>query len=281
MRNILLLLLTLTSLAAADEKLWNAPHQPFHVVGDVYYVGTAGIGVYLIATPKGDILIDGALAQDAPLIEKNIRALGFKLRDVKYLLNTHAHYDHCGGLAALKRDTGAQMVASQADALVLEAGKHGSYGAGWGGSFPAVKVDRIVHDGDTVQLGGVVLTAVLTPGHTKGCTTWLMNTNGGGHSLSVVFYGSTTVPGYPLVHNADYRNIVSDYESSFAKLKKLHADVFLANHAEFFDMEGKLARVKPGAPNPFIDPSEFPNFVAHSEADFNQKLAKQTAHAQR
>ncbi len=271
----LLILTSCAVLLTGAEKDWNRPHKPFHIIGDVYYVGTAGLASYLITTPRGDILIDGGTPESGPLIEKNIHNLGFNMRDVKYLLNSHAHYDHCGGLAQLKRDSGAQMVASRADAAVLEAGHHDSYGGNWSGSFPAVHVDRIVNDGDRVELGGVVVTAMLTPGHTKGDTTWLLQTTEAGHPYSVIFYGSTTVPGYPLVHNREYPNIVSDYQSTFARLRTVHADVFLGNHTEFFDMDEKLARVKPGAPNPFVDPSELPRFVANSEASFNEELAKQ------
>lgn len=279
MKHFLLLVLSFVALAHAAEKDWNVPHAPFHIIGNIYYVGTAGLASYLIVTPQGDILLDGALPQGAPLIERNIRALGFKLHDVKYLLNSHAHYDHCGGLATLKRDSGAKMVASGPDAAVLEAGKHGSYGAGWSGTFPAVHVDRIVKDGDTVELGGVVLTAMLTPGHTKGCTTWLLTTHENGQTYRVIFYGSTSVPGYPLLHNREYPQIVSDYRSSFARLKQVHADVFLSNHTEFFDLQDKLARVKPGAPNPFVDRGELQRFVAHSEDEFNAELKKQTDRA--
>jgi metallo-beta-lactamase class B len=255
--------------------LWNQPGKPFRIVGNVYYVGTAGLASYLIATPQGHILLDGALPQSAPLIEKNVAALGFRMRDVKYLLNSHAHYDHCGGLAQLKRDSGAQMVASEQDATVLSAGYHGSYGTGWGFKFPAIKVDRIVQDGDKVQVAGTVLTALLTPGHTKGCTTWTMPVMEAGKTYTVVFYCSTTVPGYPLVNNREYPQIAADYQHSFERLKNLRADVFLANHTEFFDLQGKLARLKTGAPNPFIDPGELRRFVLESESEFKRKLVQQ------
>ena len=255
--------------------LWNQPGKPFRIVGNVYYVGTAGLASYLIATPQGHILLDGALPQSAPLIEKNVAALGFRMRDVKYLLNSHAHYDHCGGLAQLKRDSGAQMVASEQDATVLSAGYHGSYGTGWGFKFPAIKVDRIVQDGDKVQVAGTVLTALLTPGHTKGCTTWTMPVMEAGKTYTVVFYCSTTVPGYPLVNNREYPQIAADYQHSFERLKNLRADVFLANHTEFFDLQGKLARLKTDAPNPFIDPGELRRFVLESESEFKRKLAQQ------
>lgn len=252
---------------------WNVPHRPFHLVGNVHYVGTAGIGSYLITTPAGNILLDGGTPQGAKLIERNIEDLGYKLRDTKYLLNSHAHFDHAGGLAQLKRDTGATLVVSEADAPLLEAGHHDSYGGNWGYSFPRVHPDRLIHDGDTVRLGGVTMTAMLTPGHTKGCTTWLLNTEQSGRRLRVIFYGSTSVPGYPLQHNREYPNIVDDYQATFEKLKHTEADVFLSNHTELFNMDAKLLRVSRSGPNPFIDPQELARVVAASEADFKSKLA--------
>ena len=267
--------------AIAAEKVsqrriaWNQPTKPFHVIGDIYFVGTAGLGSFLITTPEGHIILDGGLPESAPLIEKHVAALGFHMKDVKYLLNSHAHYDHCGGLAQLKKDSGARMIASRADGETLDSGFHSSYGAGWDTKFPAVKVDRIVATGDKVQLGGTTLTAIVTPGHTKGCTTWTVPVTEAGKTYNVIFYCSTTVPGYPLVNNHEYPQIVSDYRHSFEALKKLQADVFLANHTEFFGMKEKLSRVKPGVPNPFVDPGELHRFVLESEQDFNRELSKQ------
>lgn len=274
LRRVFALLFLYAALLVGD-KLWNQPIKPFHVIGNVYYVGTAGLGCYLIATPQGHIILDGALPASAPLVEKSVEALGFHMKDVKYLLNSHAHYDHCGGLAQLKRDSGAKMVASVEDAKVLAAGYHGSYGAGWGYKFPAVKVDRTIGSGDAVQLGGATLTAILTPGHTKGCTTWMMPVTEAGKTYTVIFYGSTSVPGYPLVHNREYPQIASDYQRSFEILRNLKADVFLANHSDFFDMSAKLTRVRPGAANPFIDPGELQRYVTASEQDFDRELRRQ------
>jgi metallo-beta-lactamase class B len=257
------------------RQQWNRPQEPFQVIGNIYYVGTAGLGSYLITTPAGNMLLDGALPESAPLIERNVETLGFHMRDVKYLLNTHAHYDHAGGLAALKKASGAKMVASAADAVVLNSGIQGSYGAGWDSRFPAAHVDKIVSDGEQLSLGGTTLTAHITPGHTKGCTTWTTTVTEGGIRHNVVFYCSTSVPGYPLLHNRYYPQIVDDYRHSFAILKTLSCDVFLANHTEFFDMEDKLKRRKAGAPNPFVDSTEFQKYVAASEAEFNATLQSQ------
>lgn len=268
---------------AAEKQLsrreaWNIPQAPFHVIGNIYYVGTAGLGSYLITSPQGSILLDGALPESAPLIEKNVATLGFHMHDVKYLLTTHAHYDHAGGLAELKRAAGgARMVSSRGDAATLNSGFQSSYGAGWDSHFPAVKVDRIIQDGEAVRVGDVALTAVLTPGHTKGCTTWTMPVSEAGKTLHVVFYCSTSVPGYHLLNNSYYPQIVSDYEHSFAVLQKLPCDVFLSNHAEFFHLSEKLAESKqPGRlSNPFIDPGEMQRFVAESKVDFEAELRKE------
>jgi metallo-beta-lactamase class B len=254
------------------RQQWNLAQQPFHVIGNIYFVGTAGLGSYLITSPQGHILLDGALPESAPQIEKHVAALGFRMQDVKYLVNSHAHYDHAGSLAELKRVTGARMVASRGDASTLNSGFQSSYGAGWDSHFPAVKVDRIVEDGGTVQAGDVTLTAVLTPGHTRGCTTWTMPVAENGKTYRAVFYCSTSVPGYHLVDNKYYPEMISDYERSFAILQNLPCDVFLANHAEFFRMREKLARQKSGAANPFVDPAEMHRFVSESKAQFEQEL---------
>ncbi len=262
-----------------ERAEWNKPVEPFRIIGNIYYVGVAGVASYLIATPKGHVLLDGGFAETAPIIEKNIAALNFRIQDVKYLLNSHAHYDHCGGLAALKRISGAQMVASRADAEVLESGRQKNYSIP-DSLFPRVKVDRLIGDGENVQLGGVTLTAVLTPGHTKGCTTWTMRVQELGKTYQVVFYCSTSVPGYPLVDNLRYPGIVSDYEQSFTRLRQLPCDVFLAPHGSFFRLTEKRAQMAQGGPNPFIDPSEMRSWVDQSEQEFQTELkAQQTAKA--
>ena len=260
---------------ANERAKWNKPEQPFHIIGNIYFVGTAGLSSYLVTTPQGDFLLDGGLPESAPLIEHHIEQLGFHMRDVKLLLNSHAHYDHDGGLSELKRASGAQMVASRADAPNLESGLTDSYGGGWDKQERGVKVDRIIDDGAQLALGGSVMTAHVTPGHTKGCTTWTMPVTEGGKQYNVVFYCSTSVPGYPLVHNRSYPQIVSDYEHSFAILEKLPCDVFLANHTGFFHMQDKLSQLRKGGPNPFIDPQELKAFVADSKEQFEAQLATQ------
>jgi len=261
----------------AKERIeWNKPQKPFHVIGNIYYVGMAGVSAFLIVTPKGNILTDGGLPESAPFIEKNIQALGFKLSDVKYLLNSHAHFDHSGGLAKLKADTGAKFVASTGDAPFLESG-HIPYGPSSLIDTTPVKVDRKVKDGDTISLGGVTMTANVMPGHTKGCTTWTMPLVEAGVTHKVMFFCSISVAGNPIAGKLAYPTIVSDYRASFARLKKMDADIFLAPHGGQFHMEEKLARVKPGVPNPFIDAKELPDMVQKAEAAFNKDLARQQA----
>ena len=282
MKRILFLLVAMVGIAqpaiAEVPADWTKPVAPFHIIGNIYYVGTADLAAYLIHTKDGDILIDGTLEQNVPLIERNIAALGFRVSDIKILLNSHAHYDHAAGLAALKHDSGATLYASAADAPILERGSI-SFGPTASDHFPPVKVDRIARDGETIELGGTKLTAHLTPGHTPGCTSWTMPVSEDGAAHTAIFYCSTTVAGNPLVNNKAYPQIASDYEASFAKLKTMKADVFLAAHAQFYHPQQKLALRKKGAPNPFVDPGELQRFVAASQRDFEAELAKQKAQA--
>ena len=259
-----------------ERAEWNQPQKPFHVIGNIYYVGMAGVSAFLIVTPKGDILTDGGLPESAPVIEKNIQALGFKLSDVKFLLNSHAHFDHSGGLAKLKADTGAKFIASTGDQPFLESG-HIPYGPSSLIDTTPVKLDRAVKDGDTISLGGVTLTAHVLPGHTKGCTTWTMPLTDAGVTHKVMFFCSISVAGNPIAGKLAYPTIVSDYRASFARLKKMDADIFLAPHGNQFGLPEKLAKVKPGAPNPFIDAGELPRMVMKAEAAFDKDLARQQA----
>jgi metallo-beta-lactamase class B len=256
------------SAQSADErKAWNQPVEPFKIVGNVHYVGAAGVSAFLITTPAGTIVLDGGLPETAPQIAANISTLGFRITDVRVLLNSHAHFDHSGGLAELKRLSGATVVASAGDAAMLRAGHAGS---------PAVAIDRVVADGDTVELGGTTLTANVTAGHTKGCTTWTTTTVEEGKRYDVVFHCSTSVVDR-LVDNREYPQIVADYEASFRKLRAMKADVFLAPHPDFFNLQEKRRRMRPGAANPFVEPGEFSRFVERSERQFRAQLAKESS----
>ena len=257
---------------------WNKPMKPFRVIGNIYYVGPAGVAVYLIVTPKGDILTDGGLPEGVAQIEQNIAALGFNVRDVKILLNSHAHFDHSGGLAQIKADTGAKLYASAADTPILQSG-HIDFGPCAEVDSPPVKVDHVVREGSKVSLGGVTLTAHLTPGHTPGATTWTTKIRDGGLTRSVMFFSSITTGGNPLVNNTAWPGIADAYRATFAKMKAMKTDVFLAPHGDQMDLDTRLAALKPGAPNPFVDPSEMPKIMAIMQDRFEKELAKQQAAA--
>jgi metallo-beta-lactamase class B len=259
---------------AADHPAnWSRPTAPFRIVGNVYYVGTEGLSAYLVTGPSGHVLIDGALPSSAPLIAQSIARLGFKPRDVKYLLINHSHFDHAGGLGALKRLTGAQLISSAGEKADLEAGR--TLGRPELEGFPAVKVDRVIGDGDQVRLGPVVLTAILTPGHTTGATSW--TTMAGGKR--VIFASSITVAGQRLAGNPAYPTAAADFRRTFAKLRNTRADVFLNFHAEGFGMEAKRARQLAGEADAFVDPGELARQVDAAERGFEIELASQTAAA--
>ena len=266
---------------ARQAAEWNRPVAPHAIAGPIHYVGAEGVSAYLIATPDGLILIDGGLPETAPLILNNIRALGHDPRRVKYLLVTHAHFDHAGGLAELKSATGAELVAVTAEREALEQGRHvGDNGNGIG-RFAPVTVDRVIADGGNLSLGGVTLTAHVTPGHTKGCTSWTLPLTDGGRRHQAIFFCSTSVAGNVLVGNRAYPEIVSDYRRGFARLRRLQADIFLPNHPSFADLAGKRMRMAEGAPNPFVDRTELRRFVDRSAREFEAELARQKAAGRR
>ncbi len=257
----------------ATRRAWNRPVEPFRVAGNIYYVGVAGVASFLITTPDGHILLDGGFEETVPHIQDGVRKLGFKLGDVKFLINSHAHFDHAGGLAGLKRLTGAKLLISEADAPLVAGGGSGDFYWGDKPTFEPVAADRLLRDKDEVKLGGVTLTARLTPGHTKGCTTWTMKVREGVRELDVVFVGSTTVPGYKLVGNALYPEIAADYARTFALLKSLKCDVFLGPHGSFFDLDEKRMRLAQGGrTNPFIDPRGYRRFVERTENEYLRQL---------
>ena len=248
--------------------VWNRPAEPFRVVGNVYYVGVANVTSILIATPQGHILLDGGFPESAAPIAAAIAKLGFRIEDVKVLLSSHAHADHAGGLAELKRLSGARLYAGAADVSLLAAGGKGDFR--WGDSlpFPPVVADVAVEDGATVELGGVTLVAHHTPGHTRGNLTWTLRVQDGGRTLDVVIAGSMSAPGYKLVGpGQSYPGIDADYAKSLAMLKALPCDVFLALHGHEFALNAKRERLAAGATeNPFVDPSGYREWLNRSEA---------------
>jgi metallo-beta-lactamase class B len=259
-RVTLLLALLLATVAHAQSdptsRSWNQPVEPFRIAGNLYYVGASDITSYLITTPKGHILLDGGFVETVPIIVANIRKLGFQVEDVKILLSSHAHLDHAGGLAELKRLTGATFYASRRDIPLLSRGGLDDPQFGNRFPFPPVYADRILDDRSRVSLGGTTLVARVTPGHTPGCTTWTMRVRDRGKTYDVVFVGSPTAPGYKLVGNPRYPDAVADYRHTFAILRSLPCDIFLGSHANFFNMKEKREQGRS-----FVDPEGYREFV--------------------
>ena len=254
----------------------NQPVPPFKIIGNLYYVGATEVCSFLITTTHGHIILDGGFAETAPQIERNVAQLGLKIEDVKILLNSHAHLDHAGGLAELKKLSGANFVASAGDAELLRNGGHGDFRFGDTLLFPPIQPDKIIGDGESIQLGDQKLTAWLTPGHTKGNTTWTTKISDGGKTYDVVFAGSPTTLDYKLVGKESYPGIAADFEKTFAVLKKLPCDILLSDHGSFFNFEKKRERLMRGeTPNPFIDPDESKRFATHFEKEFHEKLDAQ------
>ncbi|MGE5616529.1 MAG: subclass B3 metallo-beta-lactamase [Bacillota bacterium] len=253
---------------------WNRPVAPFAIAEGLYYVGAAEVSSFAIRTPAGIVLIDSGFHQSVPLVIESLKTLGFGARDVKWILESHAHYDHVGGIAELKRLTGATVIASAEDAALMARGGLGDFAFGDRFRFPPVSVDRIVADREALDFGGVKLTANITRGHTKGCTTWTMQARVDGVPKDVVFLCSVTTPGYRLVDNDKYPRIVADYRASFARLRSLPCDILLASHGSMFDLSGKRAKMRSGG-NPFVDPAGCRRFIDASECAFENELARQ------
>jgi metallo-beta-lactamase class B len=259
----------------AQRATWNRPAAPFRILGNLYYVGTEGLAAYLLTDPRGHILIDGGLPESAPLIAANIRALGFRLRDVRVLLINHAHFDHAGGLAELKRLSGAALAASAADRADLQAGR--AAGRDDHDPFPAVHVDRTLVDGEEIRVGATVLKTLLTPGHTRGCTSWTYDTKEAGRKLRVLFACSLTVAGQDLRGGKIYPDAVGDFRATFAKLRRLQPDVFLNFHAPVFDLAGKRAKQLAGDAFAFVDAGELGRQLDLAESAFQRDLASAQA----
>ncbi len=263
----LLIVLSLVAVSLYAQTDWNKPFPPHKVIGNVYYVGTEQLATFLITTPQGHIIINSDFETSVPAIRQSVEKLGFKMTDIKIILGSHAHGDHMEGDALLKELTGARVMAMEQDVPALRAMKPG------GKAHP---IDRILQDGDTVSLGGTTLTAHLTAGHTQGCTTWTFKTTEAGKSYDVLVLCSIGVnPGYVLVNNRDYPGIADDYRKSFAKLRTMHADVFLGAHGAFYGLTEKYAKLQKGGPNPFVDDKALPAYVDQMEAAFNARLREQ------
>jgi len=274
----LVLVLPAVAAPAPSNPDWTLPYPPFHIVGNIYYVGSKDLAAYLITTPQGDVLINSNLESSVPQIRKSIEQLGFRLSDVKILLISHAHFDHAAGSAQILKLTGARYMVMDGDASVVQTGGRSDfhYGGREDMHFPPAKVDRVLHDGDEVRLGGTVLVAHRTAGHTKGCTTWTTPVTEKGKTYHVVIVGSPNVnPGYQLVKNAAYPQISADYEATFRTLKALPCEIFLGAHGSYFGMNDKIASRNRGEAQPFVDPAGYQSYIAEREQAFRDELAKQ------
>jgi metallo-beta-lactamase class B len=256
---------------------WRAPVPPRHLFANLHYVGAIGVSSFLITTPEGHILLDTGFEDTVPLIQRSVEQLGFKLSDIKIIISSHAHIDHVGGHALMKKLTGARVLASAGDARALESGGHDDY-IQWPKDsivYAPVKVDRIVADGERVTLGGSTLTAHLTPGHTRGATTWTMDVREAGQVRHVVFFSSASInAGTRLVNNPLFPDFVEQYEATFAKLKALPCDIFFAPHGDQFGMTGKFARLDRGETgNPFVDPAGWTRLITAAERVYRAQLS--------
>jgi metallo-beta-lactamase class B len=263
---------------AQDQSDWTEPFPAFRITDNLYYVGSKGLANYLITTPQGHILINSDYEANVPLIKQSVESLGFKFTDIKILLISHAHGDHNAASDTIKKLTGAKYMVMKGDVDVVESGGKSDfqYGSDASTLYTPTKVDRILNDGDEVKLGGVTLTARLTPGHTRGCTTWTMKAKENSKTRNVVIIGSPNVnPGYKLVDNTLYPQIAADYEKTFRVLKSLPVDYFLGAHGSYFDLETKYKKFKAGDATAFIDAQGYQNYVNEREQAFRRELAKQ------
>jgi len=269
------LVLAMTILAAApvharSQNGWDDPFPAHQVMDNLYFVGTAGLGTFLITTPEGHILINTDFERTISLIERSVEALGFALADVKIILGSHAHGDHQAADVFLRERIGAQIMIMEEDV------------AGWqrmNRGLGDIPIDRVLHDGEEVSLGGTTLVAHRTPGHTRGCTSWGMELEDRGetyHALIVCSFGVNA--NYVLVDNPSYPDIAEDYRTTFAKARAMPVDVFVASHGSFYDLRSKyetLLRREAGDPNPFVDRAGFRAYVDLQEGRFEAMLERQ------
>lgn len=266
-------------------KEWNAPVKPFNIYGNSWYVGTAGLSAVLVTSPQGHILLDGALPQSAPLIIASIQALGFRIEDVKYILNSHAHWDHAGGIAALQRASGATVVASASGALGLQSGTNGKddpqYQANPVVHVAKVAKVKVVGEGDAVKVGPLALTAHMTPGHTPGGTTWTWTSCEGDRCLDVVYADSLNPYAsgdFTYTGKGKTRDISASFEASIAKVSALPCDIIIPVHPGTTDVLGKAAR-RNGADNPLIDAGACRAYAAEAGGLLAKRLAKERGEA--
>jgi metallo-beta-lactamase class B len=255
---------------------WEEPAEPVKIVEPLYFVGTKGLGVFLFTTSEGHILMNSGMPSSGPMIVQSIRKLGFRPEDIKIMINGHAHIDHAGAFAYLKQLSGAQLMVMREDVPAMESGDREDFKYGNDFVYPPVKVDRILRDGDTVQLGEVQLTAYHTPGHTRGATTWIATVIDGGRPYVVAFPdGAGFNPGYRLANNPSYPGIADDFRNTHHKLEMLKPDIWLAQHNEYYDLEGKRKRAEAEGVSAWLDPEGYRRWVASKKRAFEDKVDKE------
>lgn len=272
---LLRLLLPLLALPLLAQNDWDEPFPPHRIAGNLYYVGSKGLSSYLVTSPKGHILINASFDRTVPIIQASVEKLGFQMKDIKILLSSHAHDDHVGGLARMKALTGAKVVVMEQDVQSIETGgRKGQYL--YKSTWEPCKVDQVIQDGAVVTTGGPTLRAHLTPGHTAGNTTWSLEVTDQGKRYVAVIIGSPNVnPGFQLVNNKDYPDMAKDYARTFRVLKALQGEIFLGAHGLYYNMAEKYKKIKPGNPNPFVDPAGYKEYVAEREQYYLYTLEKQ------
>jgi metallo-beta-lactamase class B len=281
---VFLIALMFAATASAQEiaklpEAWNRPVEPFRVAGNVFYVGSSEMAAFLITTPKGHILLDSGAEETVPLILQSIGKLGYRAEDVDILISSHAHFDHNGGMATLRKLTGAKLYLSREDAPLAARGGLRDPMFGDRFYFRPFRPDRYIADRVPLRLGPVSVTPLMTRGHTPGCTSWMTTVEEGARTLDVIFVCSVTAPDYRLVNNPAYPNVIEDYRATFATLRALKPDVFLGAHASFFNMKEKLERRARGEANPFIDPEGYRRHIERAAERFETMVKEQQAAA--
>lgn len=264
-------------IACSSCEAWNAPRTPFRVFGNTFYVGVAGLSAVLIASADGHILLDGGLPQSAEIIDANIRRLGLQTSDIRLIVNSHAHYDHSGGIAAIARATDASVAASPAGARALELGGPVPDDPQYAlrGVFPAVPSVRIVEDGETLQVGDLAITAHLTPGHTPGSTTWTWQSCQGSRCLSIVYADSLNAVSAPDFRFTAQPGLVEAFRRSIATVEGLPCDILLAVHPDFGGLTGKRKQQAAGEPEAFVDPSACRAYAAAARLGLERRIASE------
>ena len=252
---------------------WEEPTDPLRIVGPIYFVGTKGLGAFLITTSEGHILMNTGMPSSGPMIVDSIQKLGLKPEDIKLMINGHAHIDHAGAFAYMKEKFGAQLAVMKDDVPAMESGDMGDFKYANDFVYPAVKVDRVLRDGDQIKMGDVLLTAYHTPGHTRGATTWVTNLVVDGKAYVVVFPdGAGFNPGYRLTKNPSYSGIEDDYRRTHHVLEMLKPDIWLAQHNEYYDLEGKRKRAETEGVKAWIDPEGYRRFIAGKKRAFEDEI---------